>query len=85
MVIASAALLTVGLTTVLVALLMVGMAVGVIFSNRELAGSCGGSDADCVCEKKERGECPHDHEDVEAIPGSERLVSAARLTDAMKP
>lgn len=57
----------------LVALLMVGMAVGVIVSNRRLAGSCGGADADCICEKKERGECPHD--DAEVLPPNERLVS----------
>lgn len=66
--------LTMGLTTALVALLMTGMAIGVIVSNRRLAGSCGGADADCLCEKKERGECPHD--DPELVPPNERLVSA---------
>ena len=40
------------LTFVLFALLMTGMAVGVIFSDRELKGSCGGSGADdCFCER----------------------------------
>lgn len=69
--------LTLGLTAGLVAVLMAGMAVGVIFSNRRLAGSCGGADADCVCEKKERGECPHGDE---GPPPSERLVPGTRLT-----
>ncbi|MGH1340463.1 MAG: (Na+)-NQR maturation NqrM [Nannocystales bacterium] len=64
---------TAGLTMGLVALLMAGMAIGVIVSNRKLAGSCGGADADCICEKKERGECPHDEPDV--LPPNERLVS----------
>lgn len=83
MLLVSSALVTVGLTTGLVALLMAGMAVGVIFSNRRLAGSCGGSDADCVCEKKARGECPHEHED--ATPPNERLVPGARLTQGLEP
>jgi len=40
------------LTLVMFALLMAGMAVGVIFSNRELKGSCGGSGGDdCFCER----------------------------------
>ncbi len=82
MLVASSTLLTVGLTAGLIAVLMAGMAVGVIFSNRRLAGSCGGSGADCVCEKKERGECPHEHDQ---LPGSERLVPDGRLTQAIKP
>ncbi len=83
MLLLSSALMTVGLTTGLVALLMAGMAVGVIFSNRRLAGSCGGSDADCVCEKKARGECPHEREDV--VAPNERLVPDARLTRGLEP
>ena len=69
--------LTAGLTMGLVALLMVGMAIGVIVSNRRLAGSCGGADADCICEKKERGECPHDgpNDGPTVLPPNERLVS----------
>lgn len=73
MLVAASLALTVGLTTGLIALLMTGMAIGVIVSNRTLAGSCGGADADCVCEKKERGECPHD--DPELLPPNGRLVS----------
>ncbi|MCR9161837.1 MAG: hypothetical protein ACE37F_25625 [Nannocystaceae bacterium] len=74
MLVASSMLLTVGLTVGLIALLMSGMAIGVIVSNRRLAGSCGGTGADCLCEKKERGECPKDNPD--ALPPNERLVSA---------
>ena len=36
---------------------MTAMAVGVILSNRELHGSCGGSDKDCVCEIEKRRAC----------------------------
>lgn len=69
--------MTVGITVAFVAVLMAAMAVGVIFSNRRLAGSCGGTGLDCVCEKKERGECPH-AEDGEAV-AAEKLVPGGRL------
>ncbi len=69
--------LTVGLTAGLVLLLVAGMAVGVIFSNRRLAGSCGGSKADCVCDNKARGRCSHGDDGPAA---SEPLVRGARLT-----
>ena len=36
---------------------MAAMAVGVIFSNRRLHGSCGGSGDDCVCEIEKRRAC----------------------------
>ncbi|NVB41583.1 hypothetical protein G6O69_27335 [Pseudenhygromyxa sp. WMMC2535] len=39
------------LTIVIVALLMGGMAVGVIFSNKPLKGSCGGVGGSCACEE----------------------------------
>ena len=41
------------LTIVLFALVMIGMAVGVIFSNKRLKGSCGGAAgaADCFCDR----------------------------------
>lgn len=45
-------------------LAVAGMAVGVIFSDRKLAGSCGGVAADgttlgdCLCEKKKQNLCP---------------------------
>ena len=77
MLVAASLALTLGLTTCLIALLMTGMAIGVIVSNRRLAGSCGGADADCLCEKKERGECPHDEPDGPGLlPPNERLISA---------
>ena len=37
------------LTAGLMALIMVGMAVGVIFSNKALKGSCGGVGGNCPC------------------------------------
>lgn len=40
---------TVVLTVGLIALVMVSMAVGVIFSNKELKGSCGGVGGNCPC------------------------------------
>jgi hypothetical protein len=40
-------LLTVGI----IAALMGGMAVGVIFSNKPLRGSCGGVGSSCACEE----------------------------------
>ena len=40
-------LLTIGI----VAVLMGGMAVGVIFSNKPLKGSCGGVGTSCACEE----------------------------------
>ncbi len=84
MLIASSLALTVGLTMGLVALLMAGMAIGVIVSNRRLAGSCGGASADCLCEKKERGECPRDNDGLDALPPNERLVPSADLTRALE-
>ena len=42
---------TVLLTIGIVATLMTGMAVGVIFSNKPLKGSCGGIGGSCACEE----------------------------------
>ena len=40
---------TIALTITIIAMLMLAMSVGVIFSNRELKGSCGGVGS-CACE-----------------------------------
>lgn len=43
-------MITVLFTIGLIGAVMLGMAVGVIFSNRRLKGSCGGVGDDCACE-----------------------------------
>ncbi len=44
-------------TALIFALAMAAMAVGVIFSNRRLQGSCGGTGRDCHCNEEARREC----------------------------
>lgn len=39
------------------AIVMAAMAVGVIFSNRQLQGSCGGTGGDCTCDETTRADC----------------------------
>ena len=39
------------------AVAMAAMAVGVIFSNRRLQGSCGGTGRDCTCDETTRNDC----------------------------
>lgn len=48
---------TIFLTIGVFAVAMAAMAVGVILSNRQLHGSCGGSEKDCVCEIEKRRAC----------------------------
>lgn len=49
---------TVALSVGLFGLAMVGMAAGVIFSDRKLQGSCGGTGGkDCVCAIEEQRAC----------------------------
>ena len=44
-------------TTILFGLVMLAMAIGVIFSNRALQGSCGGTGTACQCSDAKRKEC----------------------------
>jgi len=44
-------------TALFFGLAMAAMAVGVIFSNRELKGSCGGTGRDCSCSAEARRDC----------------------------
>jgi len=44
-------------TALIFGLAMIAMAVGVIFSNRALKGSCGGTGVDCTCSEEVRREC----------------------------
>jgi len=53
-------------TALIFGLAMVGMAAGVILSNRELKGSCGGTGKACSCTEEARRDCalagdPGDH------------------------
>jgi hypothetical protein len=68
------------LTFGLMATVMAGMAVGVIFSNRELKGSCGGvgGSGDCACEEAGTpGACKDDPESppgAKGVPQSDGTV-----------
>ncbi|MCP4036865.1 MAG: DUF539 domain-containing protein [bacterium] len=44
-------------TLFLFCIVAAAMAVGVIFSNRTLKGSCGGTGTDCSCSENEQREC----------------------------
>ena len=44
-------------TALLFTVVMAAMAVGVIFSNRTLKGSCGGTGRDCSCSEEAREKC----------------------------
>ncbi|MBW2499297.1 MAG: hypothetical protein JRF61_18600 [Deltaproteobacteria bacterium] len=44
-------------TALIFGIAMIAMAVGVIFSNRQLKGSCGGAEKDCSCSLAKRREC----------------------------
>jgi hypothetical protein len=44
-------------TALIFGLAMVGMAIGVIVSNRELKGSCGGTGKACSCTEEARRDC----------------------------
>lgn len=49
---------TLVLATSIFALAMIGMAMGVIFSDRKLKGSCGGPGSDdCLCDIEKRRAC----------------------------
>ncbi len=44
-------------TAVVFCLIAAAMAVGVIFSNRTLRGSCGGTGEDCRCSEQKQKQC----------------------------
>ena len=44
-------------TIVLFGVAMLAMAVGVIFSNRPLKGTCGGTGKECSCSEEVRRDC----------------------------
>lgn len=49
-------------TALLFCLIAAAMAVGVIFSNRSLRGSCGGTGTSCECNEAKQRECALKHE-----------------------
>lgn len=58
-------MITVLFSVGLIGAVMLGMAVGVIFSNRRLRGSCGGVGDDCACEQAgDPGACERPNESV---------------------
>lgn len=57
-------------TLILFCLIAAGMAVGVIFSNRTLRGSCGGTDQDCSCSEREQRECAYKKKHEEHAPAN---------------
>jgi hypothetical protein len=50
------------ITAAFFALVMAAMAVGVIFSNRSLRGSCGRTGQGCECTPAKRRRCVVDHD-----------------------
>jgi hypothetical protein len=44
-------------TALIFGIAMAAMAIGVIFSNRTLKGSCGGTGLDCTCSDEAKREC----------------------------
>ena len=53
-------------TLLLFGVVMVAMAVGVIFSNRQLKGSCGGTGQSCDCALAKRRACMRHKEEPAA-------------------
>ncbi len=51
-------------------LMAAGMAVGVIFSNRALRGSCGGMGDDCRCSVQKQHECAYKKEHEAHAPAN---------------
>lgn len=75
-------LLLILMTVVMFALLMSGMAVGVIFSNRELKGSCGGTGADCFCDANNLPRaCELGQEPPEGCSDHGHAIQKARLVN----
>jgi hypothetical protein len=70
------------LAITLMSFAMAAMAVGVIFSNRRLHGSCGGSGDDCVCEIEKRRACHAQKKMLEARASREQV--SVLLAQGMK-
>ena len=50
-------MMTILLTFIILGIALLAMAIGVIFSNKELKGSCGGKELDCTCNMIQKKMC----------------------------
>lgn len=67
------------LTIAIVALLMFGMAIGVVFRGRPLRGSCGGVGSSCACEDSGKETCDRRKEQLAKENGAAAAEEKSEL------